>query len=170
MELLLQFFDEFKDLNLCPPSMKKGFTLIEMLIVIVVLAIMISMIPFNMQSLQAHTKFALSMNDREDYRQKTVTRMRQSNQYKEAIISMNTTGATVLYIWGIGSGWATTEHLFPQGITHNATWIVTWNIRSYGLSCPGYDTWFQLTLGKNSMCYRVDTNSCNLLKISCKLP
>ena len=69
-----------------------------MLIVIVVLAIMISMIPFNMQSLQAHTKFALSMNDREDYRQKTVTRMRQSNQYKEAIISMNTTGATVLYI------------------------------------------------------------------------
>ena len=63
--------------------------MIEMLIVVVVLAIMISMIPFRMQSLQAHTKFSLSMNDWEDYRQNTVTRMRQSNQYKTAIISMN---------------------------------------------------------------------------------
>ena len=70
--------------------MKKGFTLIEMLIVIVVLAIMISMIPFRMQSLQAHTKFALTMNDLEDYWQKTVTRMRQSNQYQQAIINLNT--------------------------------------------------------------------------------
>jgi prepilin-type N-terminal cleavage/methylation domain-containing protein len=77
--------------------MKKGFTLIEMLIVVVVLAIMISMIPFRMQSLQAHTKFSLSMNDWEDYWQKTVIRMRQSNQFKEAIITLHTTGANVLY-------------------------------------------------------------------------
>lgn len=170
MGLLLQFFDEFKDLNLWLLSMKKGFTLVEMLIVVVVLAIMISMIPFRMQSLQAHTKFALSMNDWEDYWQKTIIRMRQSNQYKEAIISLDATGATVVYSWWISSGTMRTQHIFPQDIIINTTWTVTWRIESYGLWCPGYDTWFQLTLGKNSMCYRVDTNSCNLQKISCKLP
>jgi prepilin-type N-terminal cleavage/methylation domain-containing protein len=70
--------------------MKKGFTMIEMLIVIVVIALMISMIPFRMQSLQSRAKFALIMNDREDYRQKTVNHMRQSNQYKQAIITLDT--------------------------------------------------------------------------------
>lgn len=144
--------------------------MIEMLIVVVVLAIMISMIPFRMQSLQAHTKFSLSMNDREDYWQNTVTRMRQSNQYKQAQITVDSTGAVVVYSWSISSGPViTTQHLFPQGIILNATGVMSWEINSYGLACPGYNSWFQLSLGKNSMCYRVDTNSCNLLKISCKV-
>ena len=69
--------------------MKKGFTLVEMIVVVIVIAIMISMIPFRMQSLQAHTKFSLTMNEWEDFRHQNVTRMRQSNQYKEATISMS---------------------------------------------------------------------------------
>jgi prepilin-type N-terminal cleavage/methylation domain-containing protein len=69
--------------------MKKGFTMVEMLIVVVVIALMISMIPFRMQSLQSRARFSLLMNDREDYWQKTVTHMRQSNKYKQATIAVD---------------------------------------------------------------------------------
>lgn len=62
-----------------------------MVIVVIVIAIMISMIPFRMKSLQEYTKFSLIMNDWEDHWQKTITRMRQSNQYKEATISLSST-------------------------------------------------------------------------------
>jgi hypothetical protein len=96
--------------------------------------------------------------------------MRQSNQFKEAIITLHTTGANVLYSWWIGSGIAKTEHLFSQDVILNITWAATWTIGAYWLWCPWYNSWFQFTLGKNSMCYRVDVNSCNLLKISCNLP
>jgi prepilin-type N-terminal cleavage/methylation domain-containing protein len=70
---------------------KKGFTLVEMAVVVIVLAIMISMIPFRMKSLQEYTKFSLIMHDWEDHRQKTVTSMRQSNKYKEGIITLSST-------------------------------------------------------------------------------
>jgi prepilin-type N-terminal cleavage/methylation domain-containing protein len=61
--------------------MKKGFTLVEMIIVVVVIGIMIAMIPFRMQTLQTYTKFSLIMNDWEDYWQSAILQVRQSNKY-----------------------------------------------------------------------------------------
>ena len=150
---------------------KKGFTLVEMAVVVIVLAIMISMIPFRMKSLQEYTKFSLIMHDWEDYRQKTVTSMRQSNKYKEGMITLSSTWATVLFSWGILWSWqvVTENMLFPENMILNTTWDISRTIGAYWLACPSeYDTWFQLTLWGNSACYYVDKNACNLIKISCK--
>lgn len=142
-----------------------------MAVVVIVLAIMISMIPFRMKSLQEYTKFSLIMHDWEDYRQKTVTSMRQSNKYKEAIITLSSTWATVQFSWGtLWSGQVVTwSMLFPIDMKLVTTWDISWTIGAYWLACPSqYDTGFQLTLWANSACYYVDKNACNLIKISCK--
>lgn len=139
-----------------------------MIVVILVLAIMISMIPFRMQSLQAHTKFSINMNDREDFWQKSVTRMRQSNRYQSATIRLNSWSVIVMYT-GVNMSWIVqpSEHFFPAWTFLTLTWNAEWTIGAYWLSCPWYTSWFQFSSNKNTMCYRIDTNSCNLLKISC---
>ena len=77
--------------------MKKGFTLIEIIIVVVVIGIMLAMIPFRMQSLQNHTKFSLDMQQWEETWERTVNRMRQGNTYASATIALSESGILVSY-------------------------------------------------------------------------
>jgi prepilin-type N-terminal cleavage/methylation domain-containing protein len=77
--------------------MKKGFTLVEMIIVVVVIGIMIAMIPFRMQTLQTYTKFSLIMNDWEDYWQSAILQVRQSNKHDGVALVLEESLASVFF-------------------------------------------------------------------------
>lgn len=146
---------------------KRGFTLVEIAIVVIVIAIMISMIPFRMKSLQMHTKFSLITNQREDFWQKNVTRMRQGNKFPLAVIELSTTGAQILFTGSTTLPSETISLVFPEDVASTLSGWTGRSLGSYGLACNGYDSGFVISMGTYRKCYRVDLPSCNLLTFSC---
>jgi prepilin-type N-terminal cleavage/methylation domain-containing protein len=55
----------------------KGFTLVEIAIVVVIVGVILTIIPLRLQSLRTHTDLSLVMQQREDLWQRSVTKMRQ---------------------------------------------------------------------------------------------
>ncbi len=147
--------------------MKKGFTLVEIVVVVIVIGIMLSMIPFRMQNLQSHTRFSLMTNEREDFRQKTSTRMRQWSLHPVAIVSLSNSWAVSVFTGGSGAQ-ITEQMSFLDGVTVNIpVGSGQWNLKTYALWCEGNNTWFQISRGRMRACYVVDTASCKLIHFSC---
>ena len=143
---------------------KWAFTLIEILIVVIIIGIMLTMIPFRMQSLRNHTQLSLISQQREDIRNRTLLRMRQWRVYDTATVTLTTQWVTIVYSGGVK--WDNTEQeIFPEPVTLQPAASMQWTMKSYDIACSSSATGVQLSLAGMNVCYTIDQASCTMKRI-----
>jgi hypothetical protein len=95
--------------------------------------------------------------------------VRQSNKYDGVAVVLEENWADVLFSWSAGT-WKVSTFLLPEWVKSSVSGeAIRWDIKAYGIGCSWYDSGFSFTMWTYQACYIVDTQSCMLRKISCKI-
>lgn len=157
---------------------KHGFTLVEIVMVLIVIGILLVLVPLNLRWVENHVQLSLVTQKIEDTRDQVNIRMRQGRVFDTATLSLTTTWWDITYTWWI-QGERKDIIVFEKPIElsqKNDNEFVPladgntlkWMMSSYGISCVGPDVPFKASYQGMQACYQVELNSCILKRMKCK--
>lgn len=157
---------------------KHGFTLVEIVMVLVAIGILLVLVPLNLRWVENHVQLSLISQKIEDTRDAVSIRMRQGRIYESSTLSLSTTWRDIAYTWGIQGErkdvvvFEKEIQITQQNNTNEFAPLspndpLEWKMWSYGISCEGPKDLFKVSYQGMQACYQVDLNSCILKRMKC---
>ena len=154
---------------------KHGFTLVEIVMVLIIIGILLVLVPLNLRWVENHVQLSLITQKIEDNRDAVSIRMRLVRIYYTATLWLTTTWWDISYTWGI-QGERKDLVVFEKeikidGKDTNNEFVplpkLEWKMWSYAIFCDGPTDLFKVSYQGMQACYQVDLNSCILKRMKC---